>query len=49
MTNLELHNQQGNEAEHGSTTIQLFSVGMKPKTGEFPLGDQRGLNHEQHR
>jgi hypothetical protein len=49
MTNFELHNQKGNEAEHGCTTIELFSVSMEPKTGKFPLWDQGRLNHEQQR
>ena len=48
MTDFELHNQKGNEAEHGGTTIELFSVGMEPKTGKFPLWYQGGLNHERH-
>jgi hypothetical protein len=33
MTELEFHNQQGNETEHGHTPIQLFCMAMEAITG----------------
>ena len=33
MTELEFHNQKGNEAEHCHTSIQLFGMAMEAITG----------------
>ena len=45
MTELEFHNQQGNETEHGHASIQLFGMAMEAITRQATLGDFGGFNH----
>ena len=38
MTELEFHNQKGNEAQHGHAPIQLFGMAMEAIAGKRRWG-----------
>ena len=45
MTEFVLENKQGNEAQHGHTSVESFGVGVKPIPRQLALRDQGGLKH----
>ena len=45
MTELEFHDQKGNEAKHGHAPIQLFRMAVKAITGQATLGNFGRFNH----
>ena len=45
MAKFELEHQQGNEPEHGDTTVEALGMGVEPIPRKLALGNQGGLKH----
>ena len=46
MTELVFKGQQGDKAEHGHASIELFGMGVEAIPRQLAFGDQCGIKHD---